>query len=210
MAPAAPPPLHGLDIETDTTTDGLDPHVGRVLAVAVASSGGTAVLTDADEVALLDRLDRHLADLAPGVIVTWNGARFDLPYLATRAARLGVTLGLDLQADPTQRSHHEPLPGHAGAYRARWGDHAHLDVYRTYRADVGPVFRMPCSLKVIAGLAGLSPVEVDASQMHLLGGHELADYVASDAVCTRELARRRWSTARLAVDIMAAPAPAAV
>jgi DNA polymerase family B, exonuclease domain len=202
--------LYGLDIETDTTTDGLDPQVGRVLAVAVASGEHTVVLTDPDEATLLARLDRHLGELAPGVIVTWNGARFDLPYLATRADRLDVSLGLVLRPDPAQRSHHEPLPGHAGAYRARWGDHAHLDIYRTYRADVGPVFRMPCSLKAIAGLAGLSPVEVDASQVHVLGGPELAAYVASDAVCTRELARRRWPTARLAVDVVAAPMPAAV
>jgi DNA polymerase family B, exonuclease domain len=194
------PPLYGLDIETDTTTDGLDPRVGRVLAVAVASSQGAEVVTDPDEGTLLARLDRYLAERPAGVIVTWNGARFDLPYLASRASRLDLTLGLVLAADPSQRSHHAPLPGHAGSYRARWGRHRHLDVYRTYRADVGPVFRMPCSLKAVAGLAGLSPVEVDASRVHVLGPAALADYVASDAVCTRELARRRWATARLAVD----------
>lgn len=194
------PPLYGLDIETDTATDGLDPGVGRILAVAIASADGAQVITDPDEAALLERVDRVLAALAPGVIVTWNGARFDLPYLASRAARVGAELGLVLRADPRPRSHHAPLPGHAGSYRARWGGHAHLDVYRTYRGDVGPGLRMPCSLKAIAGLAGLAPVEVDASQVHALAPDELAAYVASDAVCTRELARRRWPTASRAVD----------
>jgi DNA polymerase elongation subunit (family B) len=201
------PPLYGLDIETDTTVDGLDPQVGRVLAVAVAGGDRAEVLADVDEIALLGRLDAHLADLPAGVLVTWNGARFDLPYLATRADRLGVVLGLVLEADRTRRSHHSPLPGHDGAYRARWHHHAHLDVYRSYQADVGPMLRMACTLKDVARLAGLAPVEVDATRVHTLTAAALDAYVASDAICTRELARRRWPTAGPAVDVLADPVP---
>ncbi len=206
MAGSAPP-LYGLDIETDTTVDGLDPQVGRVLAVAVAGGDGPVVLADPDEIALLARLDAYLADLPTGVLVTWNGARFDLPYLATRAGRLEVDLGLVLEADRTRRSRHTPLPGHEGAYRARWHHHSHLDVYRSYQADVGPMLRMTCSLKAVARLAGLAPVEVDAARVHALAPAELEAYVASDASCTRELALRRWPTVGPAVDVLADPAP---
>ena len=205
--PPSSPPLYGLDIETDTAVDGLDPLVGRVLAVAV--SGPEVTLFDHDEPELLRRLDRHLAALPPGVIVTWNGARFDLPYLATRAALTDVALGLRLWADPTCRDERESLPGHTGTYRASWFGHDHLDAYRVYRADVGPALRIGCSLKTVARLAGLAPVEVDASRVHDLTAAQMAAYVGSDARCTAELARRRWATARLSVDRSLAPEPIA-
>ena len=217
MEPGRVPRLYGLDIETDTAIDGLDPAIGRVLAVAVVSDEPgdgreslpslDAVFDDGDEAHLLEQLDRHLAALAPGVLVTWNGARFDLPYLATRSARLGVPLGLRLQLDPALGGHHEPLPGHAGAYRAGWYRHDHLDAYRVYRADVGPALRLPCSLKAVASLAGMAPVEVDASHVHELTPAEIRTYVRSDARCAAALARRRWPTARLAVDHVAGPGP---
>ena len=208
MDGTARPPLYGLDIETDTTVDGLDPAVGRVLAVAVVGADVATVLADDDEQVLLRSLDELLASLPAGVVVTWNGARFDLPYLATRAQRHGVALGLalrhDATLDPPHEAAHAPLPGHPGTYRASWHGHRHLDAYRLYRADLGPALHLGCSLKRVAALAGLAPVEVDASRVHELGPRQLHEYVTSDAACTAELARRRWSTARLAVD----PAPA--
>ena len=197
------PPLYGLDIETDTAVDGLDPLVGRVLAVAVSAGdggSGVALFDHADEPELLRQLYRHLATLSPGVIITWNGARFDLPYLATRASLTGVELGLHLWPDPTCRDGREALPGHTGTSRASWFGHDHLDAYRVYRADVGPALRIGCSLKTVARLAGLAPVEVDASRVHDLSAAQMAAYVGSDARCTAELARRRWPTACLSID----------
>ncbi|HEY5154905.1 MAG TPA: 3'-5' exonuclease [Acidimicrobiales bacterium] len=202
MSPTPPPvpPLLGLDIETDTTIDGLDPHVGRVLAVAVALADRVTVFDDPDERLLLARVDAFLAGIAPGVVVTWNGGGFDLPYLATRAGLGGVELGLRLTLDPALDDHHRPLAGHAGAYRASWHGHRHLDAYRLYRAELGAASEEPCSLKAVARRAGLRPVEVDASQVHLLSRAECAAYVTSDARCTAELARRRWPGASVWVD----------
>jgi DNA polymerase elongation subunit (family B) len=216
MEPGRETPLYGLDIETDTTVDGLDPSIGRILAVAVVAATTSSpeqaemvqtaepeiveVFDHPDEAELLGLLDRGLASLPPGVLVTWNGARFDLPYLATRAERHGVGLGLRLRLDPSLSGRHQPLPGHQGAYRATWHHHHHLDAYRLYQADVGPALRLPCSLKVVASLAGLAPVEVDASKMHELSPAQIATYVRSDARCTAVLARRRWATAQFAVD----------
>jgi DNA polymerase elongation subunit (family B) len=194
------PPLLGLDIETDTTVDGLDPHVGRVVAVAVALEHHVTVFDDRDERLLLARVDAFLAGAEAGVVVTWNGGGFDLPYLTTRASLLDVDLGLHLRHDPALDDHHRPLTGHAGAYRASWHRHCHLDAYRMYRAERGPASEVPCSLKAVARQAGLRPVEVDASQVHLLSRAECASYVASDARCTAELARRRWPGAAVWID----------
>lgn len=194
------PVIYGLDIETDTTIDGLDPVVARIVAVAVAGADGAHVFDDSDEALLLDRLDWHLAALDPGVIATWNGAAFDLPFLADRFRRHGLAPGLRLAPDPSIRLRGEPLPGHRGAYRARWHQHAHLDAYRVFRADVVPALGVSGGLKAMARLCGLDPVEVVTSRLHELTPGDIRAYVASDARCTRELIARRWRSARTAVD----------
>jgi hypothetical protein len=200
LAPPSTPEIYGLDIETDTSVDGLDPRVGRIVAVAVAGPRGVRVFDDGDEALLLDRLDWHLASLEPGVIATWNGAGFDLPYLADRAQRRDVRLGLRLALDPTIASHHDPLAGHDGAYRASWHAHAHLDAYRVFRADVVPALSISGGLKSIARLCGLEPLELARATLHEQQPEQVRAYVASDASCTRELVRRRWPTASAAVD----------
>ena len=109
-------------------------------------------------------------------------------------------------ADPTRaRPAATGRPGagrvRAGGYRACWGRHRHLDVYRCYRADVGRALGMACSLKAVAALAGLAPVEVDAARVHVLDRATLRAYVASDAACTRRAGpTARWANASAAVD----------
>jgi uncharacterized protein YprB with RNaseH-like and TPR domain len=193
------PAVYGLDIETDTTVDGLDPDVAAVLTVALSNDEFDEVFTG-DEPAILSALDERLAELPPGVIATWNGAAFDLPFLADRAARGALDLGLRLRADPGIRLQHPPLPGHRGAYRARWHRHGHIDAYRLYRADVGPAMRVSCSLKAIARMVGLAPIEVDRTRIHDLSREVLHAYAASDARLARVLTERRWPTAARFVD----------
>jgi len=195
--------LYGLDIETDTTCDGLDPRIARIIAVGISGEQGRAVFTG-DERALLTELDRRLSLLPPGVLVTWNGGAFDLPFLADRAAITGVRLGLRLTLDPAIPMRRAPLPGHLGAYRATWFGHRHLDAYRLYRGDVKRTLGVSCSLKSIARLVGLPTVEVSRDRIHELSTGELAAYVANDAELARVLADRRWATAERAID--AAPA----
>jgi hypothetical protein len=191
-------PVYGLDIETDTTENGLDPAVARVLTVALAAEGYEETFTGPEPELLVD-LDDRLARLEPGVLATWNGGAFDLPFLADRAAVYGMRLGLRLQADPNIAVR-SPLPGHDGAYRASWYRHSHLDAYRVYRDDVGPALRISCSLKSIGRFVGLSPVEEDRTRIHDLSNEALHAYAASDARLARILAERRWATASRCID----------
>ena len=194
-------PLYGLDIETDTTSDGLDPGVARVVAVAVSSAAsGDLVLTGPSEAGVLAALDAHLAELAPGVVVTWNGGAFDLPFLASRAAVAGVGLGLELAWDPAgYRPGRVPLPGHLGTYAAAWYGHDHVDAYRAWRTLVAA--DVPCGLKAIARSEGLEAVELDdMAAVHAVPLDELRRYVASDASLARRLAERRWRDVRRFVD----------
>ncbi len=192
-------PIYGLDIETDTRVDGLDPSVSRIVAVAL-STGSADELFDGPEDELLSRLDERLSDLEPGVLATWNGSAFDLPFIADRAVRWRLRLGLQLVADPRIRHRHDPLPGHDACYRAAWYRHSHLDAYRVYRDDVGPALRISCSLKSIARFVGLAPIEVDRERIHDLSREALHAYAASDARLARVLAERRWATAARRVD----------
>lgn len=202
------PPLYGLDLETDTSVDGLDPAVSPIVAVAVSTPWADHVFLGA-EGDLLRATDECLAALPPGVIVTWNGAGFDLPFLADRSRVAGVALGLELWRDPHVRGSRPSLPGHDGHYRARWGRHHHLDGYRLYRGDVGRSLGLSCALKPLARLCGLHPVEVDRSAVHRLSAAELHDYVASDARLARRLVARRTPAALRFVDrVPVPPAPA--
>lgn len=194
-------PLYGLDIETDTQVDGLDPVLSPVIAVALSTPDADEVLTG-DEAGLLRRLDARLRALPRGIVTTWNGGAFDLPFLADRAAIVGVRLGLRLAPDPFVLSQSDPLVGHVAVYRAGWHRHRHLDAYRAYQADVGPMLRVSCSLKSIARLVGLRPVEVDRQHIHELAPAELDAYVASDARLTRRLAERRRPGIDLWVDAL--------
>ena len=183
-------PMYGLDIETDTTIDGLDPASSAIVAVALSTADGDIVFLG-DEADIISATERALAALDPGVVVTWNGSAFDLPFLVDRAARCDVELSLRLSSDPGIGLHRHPLPGHAAAYRATWGHHAHIDGYLLYRADVGRSLGLPCGLKRLSRFLGLDPVEVDRALIHELDDDAIREYVASDARLARELVLRR-------------------
>jgi hypothetical protein len=192
-------PVYGLDIETDTTVDGLDPGFARILTVALSSDQVDELFTG-DEPSLLRELDDRLASIEPGVIATWNGATFDLPFISDRANLHGVDLGLRLEQDARIAVRGSALPGHTGAYRGSWHRHSHLDAYRVYKSDVGPALRISCGLKSIARFVGLPVIEVDRTQIHDLSQEALHAYASSDARLARVLAERRWASARRNID----------
>lgn len=194
--------VYGFDIETDTTTDGLDPNVSSVVAAAVVSARERLVFVG-DEATLLLDLDAALAEMAPGVLVTWNGLRFDLPFIALRARMRRLDLGLRLDPEPLEWRRDDEARGSAAPRTSRrvrwgppspaasWGAHRHLDAYRLYRGDVGQTLGLSCALKPLSRFLGYEPVEVDRSRIDLLTPTELDAYVSSDAELARELALRR-------------------
>jgi hypothetical protein len=192
-------PLYGLDIETDTAVDGLDPALAAVVAVALATPQGDEVFLG-DEADLLLRVDRRLAELPAGVLVTWNGRSFDLPFLAVRARRVGVATDLELW--PLQDAPDPPgdWPPPPGGFGGRWGAHAHLDGYRVYSADVRRSLGLSCGLKAMARFVGMTPVQVDYELLHLLPPTDLAAYVASDARLATRLVQRRLPAVLASVD----------
>ena len=191
------PLLYGLDIETDTTVNGLDPAVSSVVAVSLSTEDDTITFTG-PEARLLRSLDRHLRVLAPGVLVTWNGSGFDLPFLADRARARRVRLGLALTPDASLPHKYAPLTGHDAPYRARWHRHGHLDACCLYRTLLPE--GTSCALKPVARGAGLVVREEDRERLHELSAGAMVRYAASDADLARLLAERVWLQAAALLD----------
>ncbi len=97
-----------LDIECDTTPGfefcNAEREGDRILAIGLADqTGWTSLLVDEDERRLLERFVAVVRERDPDVIEGHNLFNFDLPYLAARAARLGVTLALGRDGSPPER-----------------------------------------------------------------------------------------------------------
>lgn len=209
----SPEYVYALDIESDTTINGLDPRVAAITSIALADAEETAVFTGEEREILLDT-QAWLSDRPAGLLTTWNGAVFDLPFISDRAITTGLLaresggivgdhFGLVIEPDAGLVPKYEPTPGHEGGYRGWWyrvgapgaavrtgcDPHVHLDVcfaYRRWAAEQG----VSWSLKPVAKALGFTPVEVDRERMHELTDEELRAYNASDAVITRALALR--------------------
>lgn len=192
--------IYGLDIETDTTDDGLDPAVASVRAVALSGRSFDELYVG-DEIEILRSLDARLAALPTGVVATWNGSAFDLPFLADRARILGIDLGLKLCLDRRLTLHRAPLPGHAGAYRASWHDHGHLDTFRIYGNADGAAQRL--SLRSLGRFVGLGAHDVHPARTQTLSNEALHACAPSDARLARVLAERRWPAAARMIDRVA-------
>ncbi|CAN5798387.1 hypothetical protein BH10ACT1_BH10ACT1_11010 [soil metagenome] len=188
--------IYGIDIETDTTCDGLDPAVASVLTIALSGRSFDDLFIG-DEATMLRALDARLASLPAGVLATWNGATFDLPFIADRARLLGVDLDLHLCLDRRLTLDRAPLPGHAGAYRGSWGAHAHLDTFRLYGQGSGSGWT---SLRSIGRLLGVGAQAAPVGRTRDLTNEALHAHASSDARLARVLAERRWGAAARLID----------
>ena len=148
--------VYGLDIEIDRSVDARDPAVAPIVKVAIAGPGFEEVFTGRER-HLLRAVDDRLRALPAGVIATWQGSSFDLPFLADRAARVGVGIGLRLQLDPSLPSTQQPLIGHEGAYRAAWYDHRHIDACRVCNGEMVGPGRLSGAWRSFVDLIGLGP-----------------------------------------------------
>ena len=187
-------PVHyAVDIETWTGDGGgLDPTVEstRITSVAIYSGDAAVVFDDHDEARLLRSLRNWLLDEStePGIIVTWNGANFDMPFLMTRSALCGVELGIHGVTSAERAPKYQACPGHDGGYAVAWGAHDHVDLMYAWReyADAAGIRH---GLKPVAQHAGLDPIVVDASHMEALSIAEQCAYNISDVEVTWRLAQ---------------------
>lgn len=183
-------PLVALDIETDTSGGGgLDPVRAGIVALALAfSDASSQVFADTDEAVLLTRAS-HVLRRRAGLLVTWNGGGFDLPFIVARARILGLDLGLATVFDPDIVVKYPPSPGLGGPVRGRWASMSHVDIAPLYR-NIATDLSVSWNLKAVARAFGLTPVEVDRTHVHELTAAELDAYVMSDALVTLDLAAR--------------------
>lgn len=208
--------VYGLDIETGCASNiaaralhpsagdrvrPLDPGLTPITRVALSTAGGDRVF-EGDEVDVLGGVDRVLADLEPGILATWNGSGFALPYLADRAGATGVRLGLHLAADPRLRPRGEMLVGHRGAYRAAWYDHQHLDAARLFRSGRRPLIDVEVLLRGIGwvGSARTRPGGVGAMPDAELTHDATHAHAVNDARLVRSLVEARLPAVARQVD----------
>lgn len=200
--------LYAIDIETDTTIDGLDPTIAEVVTMALWSDDLQAVIEGGTERSRLTELSRLLAFLEPGIVLTWNGQVFDLPFLATRARVTGVCLGLELTRDPQIVPKYDFTPGHACGYRARLGRHAHADLAYACK-DYADRTGVTWSLKPVCESLGIPMVKVNAAAIHLLSSAALVEFNLSGVHGTHLLGTRLgpnlddWIDALPRVDLWA-------
>ena len=186
--------IYSADIETDNSNGhGLNPQFGRITEVALSTANDDIVFDDDDEKDLLENLSAHLLRMPPGLITTWNGAFFDVPFLWERARVNNVLPFLGLTPDPGLVPKYEPLPGHDGGYQAVFHSpdmmvpHQHLDVsgmYRKFADEAG----VSWSLKPVCAAKGIAMVELDRERLHDYSREERLAYVCSDTRGTRALA----------------------
>ena len=208
--------VYGLDIETGYASDEAalseaetphlaDPSQTVTTRVVLSTAAGDEVF-DGDEIELLTALDTKLARLAPGIVATWNGSGFDLPYLADRAGICGVRLGLHLAADRRIRTRSETLPGHGCTYRAAWYDHRHLDAALLYRSGRRPLIdvdellraiRLPVRIRNTTGPADLPGEELTHDAAHA--------FATNDARLVRSMVEARLPSVSRHVDRITVP-----
>lgn len=178
---------------------GLNPLFSRVVSIAVGSNEGDRdsvlvappndeiasikegspawmrVMSEKDMLGAFWTLARHAE-----IVVTYNGRNFDLPFLRTRSAILGVPVMSDLVSQPPYR--HRP----------------HLDLYQILIGSGRGA--APMNLDAACFAFGIESPK-DAMDGSMVGQayrerryQEIARYNLSDIVATRELYRRLAET----------------
>lgn len=204
--------VYGLDIETGhaggTVGERVDPRLAPVTRVAFSTPASDWTFTG-DEPDLLGELDEVIADHRPGILVTWNGSGFVLPYLADRANIRGVRLGLRLAAEPRLRTRGETLVGHPSPYVAAWHGHRHLDAARLYRSGRRPLVEVTELLRSLGWhprarhADGTGPADVPGGELTHAAVHA---FPTNDARLLRNMIEMRLPGVGRHVDRITVPA----
>jgi predicted PolB exonuclease-like 3'-5' exonuclease len=87
---------------------GLDPTTGRIVCVGIVDVEGAfeRAFSDDSERDLLESFWGWYAEARPELVVTFNGKRFDVPFLNLRSAVHGLAPPVVIPAEPQSRSPH--------------------------------------------------------------------------------------------------------
>lgn len=184
------PAIYGLDLVTDCTGPLVNPAINRIVEVGLSSSNSDQLFAG-DEAQLLCDLDDRLNALPRGVVVTWQGSVLAIPLIAARATIHGLTLGLTTETDK-RSSAPSPVLGVDAAVRARWGQHAVLDLQRVYESGS-------------SRWRGRRNRDRDHEALYPPTDNLIARDPSKDARLARSLAERRWPQAKRHIDLVAAP-----
>ena len=180
---------YALDIETT----GLYWPTATVTTFAVYGDGVATVYESPYEGLVLDQLERTLASLPPGVVVTWTGSTFDGPFLAKRSDELlGRERSFHLKPNHLITPKYAPQPGfapigHDPVFKAAHGTHEHLDIAYGYWQQWAKDNDVHWSLKDVANAMGIEAIRVNRAQMDSLSVPERMRYCLSDVVATYKL-----------------------
>lgn len=184
-----------LDIETDTTDGhGLDPTRAAITEIAMSFDEPTLDVVHAgvERSILLDTQTTivNISSLCSlSLLVTWNGAGFDLPYIERRIEEYsGFGLPPKRHQPLGVARKYPPIEGDSQElYSWTWGGLRHLDIAYGFR-DFAERTGTRWSLKSVARAHGIEVIELDRTRMHEYSPAEREEYALSDVRATRALA----------------------
>ena len=187
-----PERIYSFDSETDNSGGhGLNPLKARITDLSLATGDGGQVFNNADEASMLVEFDAAVRGLPAGLLSTWNGTHFDLPFLDTRFEKARITEhGMMLEPTPQFPPKYELIPGHDSGYTCRWmsrtGTHVHLDIAYAFK-PIAERLGVTWGLKPVAEALGFHPVSLDRERLHEYTDADREEYALSDARVTRQL-----------------------
>jgi len=188
--PNGQPDVLCFDIEVYTDGTGIFPHADRspIISISVKYQDEPPVVfmdygkgARPDKRIILDFL-RYLKEKNPDIVVTYNGASFDLPYLYKRAVKCGIRME---KFSRMERDWH-----FKGSYSIP--GQVHYDLYRVDVAkDQSLMGIKNRKMKTVARWFKIPVIELRADQLSdtrkLIGTDELRAYNASDVEITKAL-----------------------
>jgi DNA polymerase elongation subunit (family B) len=181
--------VHQMQIDIETAGLSSESESGRIFLIAISDNRGYEELIEGEESEILSKLVSVVRERNPDVLAGHNIFGFDLPFLAARAKRCGVTLALGRDGSQlafgSERSC--PIGGHSRPFVPAfvYGRHVIDTLLAVQRFDVAKGQLERYSLKESAHALGLS--EPDRV---LIPGDRIAEMWATDPETVKVYARQ--------------------
>lgn len=190
-----------LDIETDSYLTFPNPRENAIIAIGMQLNDEDIIILKSerydDDYYILKRFIRIIQELDPDVIVTYNGIRFDLPYICERLKQHQIS-DAGLSRDGQEVRHIEDKDG--VIKETRIGGRVHYDIMKRSVKDGQKIkdqnlFRESpkhYDMKTIAKIYGCpdvikEPKEIMSNMRSIVNTQQLHDYLESDIRCTTYL-----------------------